>query len=223
LFREEHIFLFLPIFVNYTDYGMRKIFPIILAVVLMATSCHKVVDPEISVDPYAITFDYNGGSFDVNVRCNVDWTVDCDTLGIIISPTSGTKDGIVRISVPATTSKSTQVARITFTAKGEESSKLAKTVVTIGSYPFIGVDLGQLSIAAEGGGTQFMLTANREWTATCSNSAFKFSPESGEVNDIIRVTADINETGTPRECLITFRLKEYRNTTAQIKIVQTSL
>lgn len=98
------------------------------------------------------------------------------------------------------------MARRTFTAKGEESSKLAKTVVTIGSYPFIGVDLGQLSIAAEGGGTQFMLTANREWTATCSNSAFKFS-ESGEVNDIIRVTADINETGTPRECLITFRLK----------------
>ncbi len=202
---------------------MRKIFPIILTVILMVTSCHKVVDPVISVDPYAVTFDYKGGSFDVNVRCNVDWTVDCDTLGITISPTSGTKNGAVRISVPATTSKSTQVARITFTAKGEESSKIAKTVVTIGSYPFIGVDIGQLSIAPEGGGTQFLLTANREWTATCSNPAFTFYPKTGGVNEIITVTADVNTTGSPKECLLTFRLKEYQNTTAQIKIVQTSL
>ncbi len=202
---------------------MRKIIPIILAIVLIATSCHKVVDPEISVNPYAITCDYNGGSFDVNVYCNVDWTADCDTLGITISPTSGKKDGSIRISVPATTSKSTQVARITFTAKGEESSRLAKTVVTIGSYPFVGVDVGQLAIAAEGGGIQFLLTANREWSATCSNPAFTFSPETGNINDIIRVTADVNDTGSPRECLITFRLKEYQNTTAQIKIVQPSL
>jgi len=202
---------------------MRKIIPIMLAVVLIATSCHKVVDPEISVNPYAITCDCNGGSFDVNVYCNVDWTADCDTLGITISPTSGKKDGSIRISVPATTSKSTQVARITFTAKGEESSRLAKTVVTIGSYPFVGVDVGQLAIAAEGGGIQFLLTANREWSATCSNPAFTFSPETGNINDIIRVTADVNDTGSPRECLITFRLKEYQNTTAQIKIVQPSL
>ena len=41
----KNIFSFLPIFVNYTDYNMREIFPVILAVVLMATSCHKVVDP----------------------------------------------------------------------------------------------------------------------------------------------------------------------------------
>ena len=34
---------------------MRKIIPIMLAVVLIATSCHKVVDPEISVNPYAVT------------------------------------------------------------------------------------------------------------------------------------------------------------------------
>ena len=202
---------------------MRNIVPIIVAVALIATACHKVVDPEISVDPYAITCDYNGGSFDVNVRCNVDWTADCDTLGITISPTSGTKDGSIRISVPSTTSKSTQVARITFTAKGEESSKTAKTVVTIGSYPFIGVDVGQLSIAAEGGGTQFLLTANRQWSATSSNPAFSFSPENGAVNDIIRVTADVNNTGSPRECIINFKLKEYQNKTAQIKIVQTSL
>ena len=202
---------------------MRNIIPIIVAVALVATACHKVVDPEISVDPYAITCDYNGGSFDVNVRCNVDWTADCDTLGITISPTSGTKDGSIRISVPSTTSKSTQVARITFTAKGEESSKIAKTVVTIGSYPFIGVDVGQLSIAAEGGGTQFLLTANRQWSATSSNPAFTFSPENGAVNDIIRVTADVNNTGSPRECIINFKLKEYQNKTAQIKIVQTSL
>lgn len=202
---------------------MRNIIPIIVAVALVATACHKVVDPEISVDPYAITCDYNGGSFDVNVRCNVDWTADCDTLGITISPTSGTKDGSIRISVPSTTSKSTQVARITFTAKGEESSKIAKTVVTIGSYPFIGVDVGQLSIAAEGGGTQFLLTANRQWSATSSNPAFTFSPEYGAVNDIIRVTADVNNTGSPRECIISFKLKEYQNKTAQIKIVQTPL
>ncbi len=202
---------------------MRNIIPIIVAVALVATACHKVVDPEISVDPYAITCDYNGGSFDVNVRCNVDWTADCDTLGITISPTSGTKDGSIRISVPSTTSKSTQVARITFTAKGEESSKIAKTVVTIGSYPFIGVDVGQLSIAAEGGGTQFLLTANRQWSATSSNPAFTFSPEYGAVNDIIRVTADVNNTGSPRECTISFKLKEYQNKTAQIKIVQTPL
>ncbi|HOG40952.1 MAG TPA: BACON domain-containing protein [Bacteroidales bacterium] len=202
---------------------MRNIIPIIVAVALIATACHKVVDPEISVDPYAITCDYNGGSFDVNIRCNVDWTADCDTLGITISPTSGTKDGSIRISVPSTTSKSTQVARITFTAKGEESSKIAKTVVTIGSYPFIGVDVGQLSIAAEGGGTQFLLTANRQWSATSSNPAFTFSPENGAVNDIIRVTADVNNTGSPRECIINFKLKEYQNKTAQIKIVQTSL
>ena len=202
---------------------MRNIIPIIVAVALVATACHKVVDPEISVDPYAITCDYNGGSFDVNIRCNVDWTADCDTLGITISPTSGTKDGSIRISVPSTTSKSTQVARITFTAKGEESSKIAKTVVTIGSYPFIGVDVGQLSIAAEGGGTQFLLTANRQWSATSSNPAFTFSPENGAVNDIIRVTADVNNTGSPRECIINFKLKEYQNKTAQIKIVQTSL
>jgi len=202
---------------------MRNIVPIIVAVALIATACHKVVDPEISVDPYAITCDYNGGSFDVNVRCNVDWTADCDTLGITISPTSGTKDGSIRISVPSTTSKSTQVARITFTAKGEESSKTAKTVVTIGSYPFIGVDVGQLSIAAEGGGTQFLLTANRQWSATSSNPAFSFSPENGAVNDIIRVTADVNNTGSTRECIINFKLKEYQNKTAQIKIVQTPL
>ena len=202
---------------------MRNIIPIIVAVALIATACHKVVDPEISVDPYAITCDYNGGSFDVNIRCNVDWTADCDTLGITISPTSGTKDGSIRISVPSTTSKSTQVARITFTAKGEESSKIAKTVVTIGSYPFIGVDVGQLSIAAEGGGTQFLLTANRQWSATSSNPAFTFSPEYGAVNDIIRVTADVNNTGSPRECTISFKLKEYQNKTAQIKIVQTPL
>lgn len=202
---------------------MRNIIPIIVAVALIATACHKVVDPEISVDPYAITCDYNGGSFDVNIRCNVDWTADCDTLGITISPTSGTKDGSIRISVPSTTSKSTQVARITFTAKGEESSKIAKTVVTIGSYPFIGVDVGQLSIAAEGGGTQFLLTANRQWSATSSNPAFTFSPENGAVNDIIRVTADVNNTGSTRECIINFKLKEYQNKTAQIKIVQTSL
>ena len=217
------IFFFFYLYLLFNMLLMRKIIPIILAVVLIATSCHKVLDPEISVDPYAVTCDYNGCTFDVNVYCNVDWTADCDTLGITISPTSGKKNGSIKISVPATKSKSTQVARITFTAKGEERSKLAKTVVTIGSYPFIGVDIEQLNIAAEGGGTQFLLTAIREWSATCSNPAFTFSPETGGVNDNIRVTADANQTGSPRECIITFKLKEYPDKTAQIKIVQTSL
>lgn len=200
---------------------MKQIFYVfILLISFMTVSCHKVITPEISVDVYASEMDYKGGSVAVAVTSNTSWVAACDSLHIAkIHPEEGTGNMTVTITVPENTQRETQAVRIVFTAKGEETSATAKTVITQSSAPFIDLSTTSLTYDCEGGGKQLTVTSSGAWKATTTFKDVLISPSEGAGNTNVTITAPINEVaGITRHYTVLFSLADDPNNKIELSI-----
>lgn len=200
---------------------MKRISLLIIAAMVFV-SCHKVVTPAISVDVLTSEMDYIGGSISVIVTSNVSWTASCDCDNVKITPSSGVGGEVVKIVVSKNESIDTQSIRVTYTAKGEEASATAKTVITQAAVPFIYVAQSEFTAPADGGGLNISVYSNRSWTVAEISPVISVSPASGDNNATLFVTIPQNTTDLNRQFAVTLALKDDSSVKAQFTINQLS-
>lgn len=202
----------------------------LIAVVLLhlAASCAEDESPAVTVDPNRISFNHEGGSFSAAVTTNGDWVAESTNAEIVITPTSGSADCVVRIEVPASSNKETEAAVINFTTsrmvRDTLRTKKAKVVITREAMPFVELSANEGYVSPEGGGVRVSLSANHDWTYTASNpvNGLVVKPAEGTFNAEVTISLPENATGAARSSDILFSLKQYPDVKVTYTIRQNS-
>ena len=206
--------------------SFKKIIALFAVVLPLLASCVEAEAPSVTVDPNKMSYDYAGGSFSASVTTNGDWVATCDAEDIVITPTSGSQDAVVRIDVPASKSKETVAAIINFTTskmvRDTLKTRKAKVVITREAMPFVDLSAGEGYISPAGGGLRVSLTANYAWTSTVSNPipGLEVKPSEGTFNSEIAISLPKNESGAARSSEIVFSLKEFPDVKARYTVRQ---
>ena len=77
------------------------------------TVSQAAADVQLSVAPTSLSFTENGGSEDITITCNSDWTVSSNQTWCTVSPASGSNNGKVTVTVIANDSTSERSTTIT--------------------------------------------------------------------------------------------------------------
>ena len=170
-------------------------------------------EPSISVTPGEVDVLAEGGSFDISVVSNTDWTVTCDAGDVTIDPTSGNGDGKVTVTLAAT--DVTREVSLTFTATLDGKTKVVvakvKQTIVVVEEPVVRlVDGATYSIDGNGGVLDVKVETNIESVAEV---AIQGSPEWLTVvngaatramrTDLITLKAAKNTTGSARQAKVT--------------------
>ena len=201
---------------------------ILSALVLLLSACTTTVTPTIKIQPASSQMDYKGGQTTVYVSSNTFWTASCDVEGVTVEPASGFMSGIepVVITVPESTSATTQTIRISFVAQEEGSSSKSngKHWVTLASKPWIGFAETTGTIPAEGGGIRVRLESSRPWKVLSKSiSQAEVSPAAADATTILAISLPRNDTGAQRELTVTCVLTEDASVKAAFTVTQPAL
>ena len=162
------------------------------------------VEVYLSVNPDEFSFPIGGGAQNVSLISNTSWTVLSDADWCSCSPESGAA-GSVNVSVAATVNNTgtTRSAELTFTA-GSISKKI---IVNQEGVVSLSVSPSEISISADGGSQNVMVTSNLSWEVSSDADWCVFSPESGSSGSRnISVSAAGNYTGAIRFAELTFKV-----------------
>lgn len=199
---------------------------------VLQVSCSKVdiVSPVASVNVRSASFDNNGGSYDLVLTCNTDWTSSCDFDEVKVDPSSGYGSSIVKLTVPANLGKLTENIRIVFTATGANSdttttTSSVRTVATVSAAPFIDLDRNEVTLPAEGGGIRMELYSNSSWKIADGSDlgVVEITPVEGTFNAHLAVSAPANTTGGQKRYAVNFVLDNHPSIYQKLTIVQKSL
>jgi len=130
------------------------------------------------------------GSETVTVMANESWTVSSNQSWLTYSPSSGTNDGAVRMSVTANSGAAPRSGVLTLTAPGGQSATVNVTQPGTNS---LSVAPTSLTLANTASANMFTVTSNVAWTASSdSTSWLTVSPASGSSNGSLTATAIAN-------------------------------
>lgn len=130
---------------------------LIVALAIVATSCSK---DKVSLDTTNIEIDALGGTRQVNLTANGDWTVNAVPDWITVSPMSGTGNGQLSITAVANTSAESRTADINVSTKDNTAS----LKVTQGfAQNYITVSPASLTCPYEGGEYELQLASDIAW------------------------------------------------------------
>ena len=138
---------------------MKKLtFLIVAAVAFAFMGCRKSV--EVSFDNATQEIDAQGGSFEVSLKSNGEWTLAMTDGWVMVSPMSGSGDATLTITVaPNTTgeSRSTEI-----TASTKDNTAVLKLTQDAPQY-YINVNPSSIICNAEGGEYTVEVSSNIEW------------------------------------------------------------
>ena len=198
---------------------MKK--PLILNVILSAlvlAGCAETIAPTITIAPNLSAVPCTGGSVDVAISTIFPWKITVeDGAAATISKAYGVGDDTVTVTVPATDQIETSTVKLTVCAKNETSTATKYIIVTQAPMPYIGLDIENLEISAEGGKLYVILTANGEWKSSCSTAGVIVKPTEDTVG---RYTVEITVPASATARTITVDFTTADGATATLKINQ---
>jgi outer membrane lipoprotein-sorting protein len=146
--------------------------------------------------PAALDFDASGGTLNVVVTSNTNWTAVSSATWLTLTPASGTGDGLATVTAAANTGEA-RTATVTV-AGGDISVTVTVTQAPATASAFIlTVAPVTLDFNAAGGTLNIAVASNTNWTAVGSATWLTFSPASGANDGTVGVTAAAN-TGAAR-------------------------
>ena len=168
----------------------------------LAVSCQPE-EPEIDFQgSTSLAMKAEGGSQNVGLTTNYEWTAKASDPWIHVSPSSGQKgSSSISIRVDAnTTGKSRRgsvsVTSMTLTRSIDVSQEENPTIDYSGE--------STIEIDADGGSKTISLSSNNNWEAKSSESWLKVEPTSGNKGSFtLKLSADANKTGKVREAIVT--------------------
>ncbi len=93
-----------------------------------AAKNQEVEKPTISVSPRVYNLVGDGGEVEINVTSNADWSATCDVADVTLAPTSGSGNGSVKVTVPAT--KTARDIEISFTAVLNDATVKTSAIIS---------------------------------------------------------------------------------------------
>jgi hypothetical protein len=155
----------------------------------------------LSLSKSSLNFTQSSGSNTVNVTSNSTWLVNDNASWITVSPTSGSNNKTLTISV--TTNSGSQRSG-TVTVSGCSTSK-SISVSQSGITPTLNVTSTSLSLGSTSGSKNtFNITSNVSWSVSDNATWLSVSPTSGSNNGTITVTASsANTASSSRSATVT--------------------
>jgi hypothetical protein len=158
------------------------------------------VDDFLEVSPNSLNFAHTGGSENVSIDSNVNWSVSDNRSWITVAPTSGSNNGSITVTA-STNSGSARSGSVTITGGG-----ITRTVtVAQEGQPvddFLEVSPNSLNFAHTGGSENVSIDSNVNWSVSDNRSWITVAPTSGSNNGSITVTASTN-SGSARSGSLT--------------------
>lgn len=142
---------------------MKKLRYILLvaAVAFAVVGCRKPV--EVSFESATQEVSAQGGSYEIALKSNGEWTVATNAEWITVAPTSGNGDATLTLTVPANTSVEDRVAEITATTK-DNTATLALT--QLGVQYYLNVSPREFNCGSDGGEFVVEVMSNVDWTVS---------------------------------------------------------
>ena len=156
-------------------------------------------DPHyLEVTPEAVTIDKDGGSADITISCDVDWTVELEENWVSLSATTGIGDGIITVTAEPNTISEMRRANVTVV-----SGSLSRRVIVTqeaGEDPVsISISPDSLFVSASGGLQHLSITANSDWRLVSSDEEWiSFLTSSGTGDAELDIIVDLNESSEGR-------------------------
>lgn len=159
----------------------------------------------VSVDKKSYAATPAGGSDDVKVTSNTDWTATADADWVTVTPASGAAgETAATVTVAPNAAAEAREAKVTFVA-GDAKAEYTVSQEAIS----VAVSHTSVNVAGEGADVTVTVTANAAWTATSSAEWVTVAPAEGEAGAVeVTVTAAANETEADRTATVTFAVNE---------------
>ena len=197
---------------------MKKSLILTIILVALLSGCAEELSPTLTISPNLSTVPYTGGSVDVAIHTIFPWKITkSDDVAATVSKENGVGEDIVTITVPATENIEHSTMRLVVNARNETGSVLKYAIITQEPKPFIGLETGKATVSAAGGRLSFVLTANGEWTSSCSTAGVVIEPKQDEVG---RYTVDITVPASSAARTITVSFTTVEGAAAELKIEQ---
>jgi len=144
-----------------------------------------------------------GGTFEIKVESNMDWSLTGLPSWITASATEGSNDGLIEITIASIDGDSNErQATLVFTA---DSLETPLTVVQSNESDFVfSIDPTNIDMTYQGGTTTIMVTSTIAWTATTEADWITIEPASGDGNAETTVNVAENTLYTSRDATIRF-------------------
>lgn len=156
---------------------------LVAALALLAAGCGKKV--EISLASNEITVPSEGGTAEVALYSNGDWSVTSNSDWITVSPMSGSGDEVLTLSAAANDGTESRLGEITVATK----DRMATLTVRQG-VPYITLTPGEIECMVDGGSFEVALSSNCAWEVLSAPNWISCSVMSGENDATLVVTVD---------------------------------
>ena len=138
---------------------MKKLtFLIVAAVTFAFIGCRKPV--EVSFDPATQEMDAQGGSIEVSLKSNGEWTIDMTEGWVMVSSMKGNGDATLTITVAPNTTGESRTTEITASSKDNTA---VLTLTQNAPQYYVNVNPLNIVCGAEGGEFTVEVSSNVEW------------------------------------------------------------
>ena len=169
----------------------------------------SAANPVISLDTSSLEFASGSGSKAFKITTNTTWTVASDQTWCSVSPTSGSNDGSVTVSVGENSSTVERTA--TITVKSEAGDQTVK-VTQSGVSPTLTLNIDDMEFAAGSGSKIFSIKSNTAWAVSSNKNWCSVSPTSGSGDGSVTVSVDENTSTSSRTATITVECATIKRT-----------
>ncbi|MBP5340490.1 MAG: BACON domain-containing protein [Prevotella sp.] len=160
------------------------------------------INPELSVTPIEMKFEAVGGTQNLTVKSNTNWTASSNQSWCTIDTNGGNGDGAIVVSVAANTSVDERTATVTVKTGGVQKNVV---VTQNGVEITLEVTPTTVSLDANGSAKQLKIMSNGPWTVTSSDTWLKTSSGSGRGEQTVNISAEVNKQTTPRSGKLTIK------------------
>ena len=163
-----------------------KYFLLVAAVALSIVGCNKTI--EVSFENTTQEIDSQGGSMEIGLKSNGDWTIESTAEWLSISPLSGKGDATLTFTAEANPTEESRMAVVRAITKDNAS---VLTLTQEGGAPeeYIDVTPREIISDSEGGEFVVVLTTNVDWSVSAPNW-ISCSPAEGSGD--ARITLTVN-------------------------------
>lgn len=145
------------------------------------------VETYLRVTPETYSTDRFGGSFEINVESNLEWTLTDIPDWITASVTEGSNDGQIALTIAPITFEVAEDRQATLFVDGGDLKAPVTVVQSHESLQIFEVTPSELELSYLGGTASLTVRSTLPWTATADADWITISPNSGDENSEMTV------------------------------------
>ena len=148
-----------------------------------------------------------GEVLQLSITSNLDWSVSSGSDWFSVTPTTGSGDGEITITIEENNTGEIRSEAITIESTNAGDQEITKTIrltQSDESVPFLTVSDETVLFSNEFGESELTISSNTEWSASVNSEWIELDKTSGEGSDVVKVTVQANETIVDRDGIIVF-------------------